>query len=161
MTTRLRESVCGILVDNEFSGLCHGNLYAYLDGFESKHIDTRGSRILLIEGGVGKSWWSPIQKLHVRAELMTVEVSLLQAQIPQRDLSRIAALLGGNGKIFGTRQGYDRSSLRFSWMDGQWRDRGTARGRTDDTKDDMGNEVVQAVRVRCGTLEERILIPWP
>jgi hypothetical protein len=101
MATRLPESVCGILIDNEFSGLYHGNLYAYLDSFESKYIDTRGSRILLTEGDVGKAWSSSSQKLHVRAELMTVEVSLLQAQISQRDLSRIAALSAEMGSSLG------------------------------------------------------------
>jgi hypothetical protein len=98
---RLRESVCGVLIVHEFSGLYHGNLYAYLDSFESKYVDTCGSRILWIEGGAGESWWSPIQKLHVRAELMTVEVSLLQAQISQRDLTRIAALLAEMGRSLG------------------------------------------------------------
>jgi hypothetical protein len=51
---RLRESVCGVLIVHEFSGLYHGNLYAYLDSFESKYTDTRGSRILLIEGVAGE-----------------------------------------------------------------------------------------------------------
>lgn len=74
---RLREWVYGFFIDHEFSDLYHGNLYAYLDSFESKYIDARGSRILLIEGSAGEFWWSLIQKLHVRAELMTVEVSLL------------------------------------------------------------------------------------
>jgi hypothetical protein len=58
MVTRLRESVCGILIDHEFSDLYHGNLHAYLDGFESKYKDTGGSRILLVEGSAGEFWWS-------------------------------------------------------------------------------------------------------
>lgn len=80
--------MCSILINNEFSGSYHGNLCAYLDSFESKYIDTRGSRILLMEGAAGTSWWSTMQKLYVRAERMMVEVSLLllQAQISQREL---------------------------------------------------------------------------
>jgi hypothetical protein len=92
--------VCGILIDHESSGL-YGKLNAYLDGFESKYTDTGGSRILLIEGSAGEFWWSSMQKLHVRAELMTVEVSVLQAEISQRDLSRIAALLAEMGRSLG------------------------------------------------------------
>lgn len=64
----------------------------YLDSFESKYIDTCGSRVLLIEGVAGEFWWCSMQKLQVRTGLMTVEVSLLQAQISQHDLSRIADL---------------------------------------------------------------------
>jgi hypothetical protein len=42
-----------------------------------------------------------MQKLHVRTGLMTVEVSLIQAPISQRDLSRIAALLAEMGSSLG------------------------------------------------------------
>jgi hypothetical protein len=55
----------------------------------------------LIEGSAGEFWWISMQKLHGRAELMTVEVSVLQAEISQRDLSRIAALLAEMGRSLG------------------------------------------------------------